>query len=266
METLTVKQVVKMVVGGVIALFLFVAGWQSYVIINPGQRGILIQLGKTQDKVLEEGLNFKTPFVQSVKKIDVKTQVESVSASAASKDLQVVSAVVALNFHLDPSRVNTLWQSVGSDYKIKIIDPAIQEAVKAVTSKFTAEELITKRSQVKDDAKLVLAERLNKEFIIVDELSIVNFDFSKSFNEAIESKVTAEQNALASKNKLEQVKYEAEQRVVQAKGEAEAIKIQAEAIQSQGGEAYVDLKAIEKWNGTMPTYVGGGTIPFINIK
>jgi regulator of protease activity HflC (stomatin/prohibitin superfamily) len=158
-----------------------------------------------------------------------------------------------------------LWKSVGEDYKIKIIDPAIQEAIKAVTSKYTAEELITKRSQVKDDAKVVLAERLTKEFIIVDELSIVNFDFSKSFNEAIEAKVTAEQNALASKNKLEQVKYEAEQRIVQAKGEAEAIKIQAEAIQNQGGEAYVNLKAIEKWNGTLPTYTGGA-MPFINVK
>ena len=156
---------------------------------------------------------------------------------------------------------------IGKEYRERIIDPALQEAVKSATALYTAEELITKRPEVKDTIKTLLVERLSQEYILVDEFSIVNFDFSPSFNQAIEAKVTAEQNALASKNKLEQVKYEAEQRIATAKGEAEAIRIQADAIQSQGGAEYVNLKAIEKWNGVLPSYMmGNGTVPFVTIK
>ena len=109
-------------------------------------------------------------------------------------------------------------------------------------------------------------ERLQRDFMVVDEFSIVNFNFSESFNTAIEAKVTAEQNALAAKNKLEQSKYEADQRIATAKGEAEAIKIQAQAIQTQGGAAYINLKAIEKWNGLLPVYMmGNSPVPFINL-
>ena len=238
----------------------------SFVVVGAGERGVVITLGKVEERIMTEGLNFKLPIIQSVKKLDIKTQKEEVVATAASKDLQTVTAKVALNYHLDAVNVNHLWQSIGSEYKVRIIDPAIQEAVKAVTANYTAEELITKRPQVKDDAKLALRERLTAEYIIVDELSIVDFDFSLSFNQAIEAKGTAEQNALAAKNKLEQVKYEAEQRVTTAKGEAEAIRIQAQAIQQQGGAAYVNLKAVEKWNGTLPTYMLGDTVPFVNLR
>ena len=239
----------------------------SFKLIGAGERGVLLTLGKVENKIMDEGLNFKIPFVQSVKVLDVKVQKEEVGVSAASKDLQTVTAVIALNYHLEADKVNKLWQGVGRSYKIRIIDPAIQEAIKAITAKYTAEELITKRPLVRDDAKTILSDRLIKEFILVDELSIVDFDFSPSFNAAIEAKVTAEQNALAAKNKLEQVKYEKEQRITQAQGEAEAIRIQAEAITQQGGQAYVQLKAIEKWNGTVPaTMIPGASVPFINLK
>jgi regulator of protease activity HflC (stomatin/prohibitin superfamily) len=256
----------KVIAFVVIVLLTLILLFTSFKIVGAGERGVVLTMGQVSDNVLGEGLHFKIPFIQKIKTLDVKTQVENVSATAASKDLQNVTAVVALNYHLEAEKVNKLWQSIGSDYKIRIIDPAIQEAVKAITAKYTAEELITKRPQVKEDARLALSERLSKEFIVVDEFSIVNFDFSSSFNAAIEAKVSAEQNALASKNKLEQVKYEAEQRIVTAKGEAEAIRIQAEAITSQGGAEYVNLKAVEKWNGTLPTYMMGQATPFINLK
>lgn len=236
-----------------------------FKIISAGERGVVLRFGAV-NRVMEEGIHWKAPLIESVKVLDVKTQKEQVLSTAASKDLQTVSTEVALNYHLDPTKVGDLWQTIGSDYKARIIDPSIQEAVKASTAKYTAEELITKRQLVKDEIKMVLLERLAKEFVIVDELSITEFDFSESFNAAIELKVTAEQNALAQKNKLEQVKYEAEQRITQAKAEAEAIKIQAEAITQQGGQDYVNLKAVEKWNGTLPTYMMGQTTPFITIK
>src|SRR3990167_1526052 len=247
-----ISKIIKHALVLVLAFFFI---FSSYTIVVAGERGVKLTLGQVSPFVWSEGIHFKIPFAQTIKILDIKIQKEEVEASAASKDLQNVQAKIALNYHLEAEKVNKLWQSVGLEYKNKIIDPAIQEAIKAITARYTAEELITKRSAVKNDAKIALTERLLTEFIIVDELSIVDFDFSVSFNQAIESKVTAEQNALAAKNKLEQVKYEAEQRIAEAKGEAEAIRIQAQAIQQQGGEGYVKLKWVEAWEK------GGSKVP-----
>lgn len=259
-------QVEKIIVHCVLGFLALIILFGTFGTIGAGERGVLLQWGAVSGKVYDSGLFLKVPFMQKVQHLNVQVQKEQVSVEAASKDLQTVSSQVALNYHLDSSRVAELWQKVGEEYKSKIIDPAIQEAVKASTAKYTAEELISKRQQVKDDAKSLLVERLTKEFILVDELSITNFDFSPAFNRAIEDKVTAEQNALGAKNKLEQVKFEAEQRISQARGEAEAIKIQAQAINSQGGADYVQLQAIKAWKGEVPQYMGIGAIPFINIK
>lgn len=236
----------------------------SFVTIGAGQRGVLLRFGAVQDKILQEGLNFKLPLIERVAKIDIKTQKEQVDVSAASKDLQTVTAVIALNYHLESGKVNRLYQTIGADYKERIIDPAVQEAIKATTAQFTAEELITKRPLIKDQAKMALASRLANEFILVDELSIVDFDFSDSFNAAIEAKVTAEQNALASKNKLEQVKFEAQQTIESAKAQAESIRIKANALAQN--QELVKLQAVEKWNGVLPQYTGNAPIPFLDVK
>lgn len=254
------KTRIILLVAGFFALILIVS---SFSIIGPGQRGVLVQLGAPQEHILTEGFNFKTPFIQTVVTLDVKTQKEQVEVSAASKDLQTVTAVVALNYHLEADKVNKLYQNIGIDYKERIIDPAVQEAIKATTANFTAEELITKRPLVKEEAKKSLTDRLANEFIRVDELSIVDFDFSESFNDAIEAKVTAEQNALAAKNKLEQVKFEAQQKIETAKADAESIRIQAQALAQN--QELVKLKAVEKWDGKLPTYMMGSATPFIDV-
>jgi len=232
-----------------------------------GYRGVKIRLGNTTGEIYQQGMNFRIPFIEQSKEIEIRTQKESVKAISASKDLQSVEAEVALNFSVDPSKIVNLYQTVGEDFKERIIAPVLQEAIKAVTAKYTAEELITKRGQVSDDIRTMLTEKLAPRGILAEDFNIVNFNFSDSFNEAIERKVTAEQNALASKNKLEQIKYEAEQRIATAKGEAEAIRIQSEAIQSQGGANYVQLQAIKQWNGVLPaTFIPGQSVPFVNIK
>jgi len=198
----------------------------------------------------------------------VQTQKYEADLSAASKDLQTVSTKIAINYRVNDASVVELYRTVGVDYSVKVIQPLEQEANKAITAEFTAEELITKREEVKNRMKSLLVERLAPRGIIVEELSIVNFDFSESFNAAIENKVTMQQNALAAQNKLEQVKFEAEQRVAQATAEAEAIKIQASAIQAQGGANYVQLKWVEKWNGVQPVTMmttGANTGMLINI-
>lgn len=237
-----------------------------FLFVPVGYRGVKMRLGNTTGEIYQQGINFRIPFIEGSRSIEVRTQKESVKATSASKDLQSVEAEVALNFSLEPAKLVGLYQTVGDDYKERIIAPVLQEAVKAVTAKYTAEELITKRGQVSSDIRAMLAEKLSPRGIIAEDFNIVNFNFSKAFDEAIELKVTAEQNALAQKNKLEQVKYEAEQTIAKAKAEAESIKIQSEAIMSQGGENYVNMKAVEKWNGVLPAQmIPNATLPFINL-
>lgn len=242
---------------GIVITIIVLTILNPFVIISAGERGVVLNLGAVSDNILMEGLHFRTPFLQSIKIMDVRIQKEEVETGAASKDLQELKTTIALNYHIDPTLVNQLYQKVGTQYKKIIIDPAVQEAVKAATAKYNAEESITKRSQVKEDIKKLLAERLQKEYITVDEVSITDFDFSDQFNKAIENKVTNEQNALAAKNLLEQKKYEAEQVVVSAQAQAESIKIQAQAITSQGGADYVKLQWIKAWEA------GGAKVPSI---
>jgi regulator of protease activity HflC (stomatin/prohibitin superfamily) len=250
---------IALVVIGVFALF------SCMYIVSAGERAVLVTLGNPSDEVISEGLNFKIPFIQTVKIFDIKTQKDEVDASASSKDLQVVTAKVAVNYHLQEGSAPRILREVGVGYVDRILSPAIQESVKASTAQFSAEELITKRELVREEIKNLLISKMEPRGIIVEDVLITNFDFSKSFNDAIENKVTMEQNALAAKNKLQQIEFEAQQRVTQAQGEAEAIKIQAEAVQVQGGAAYVQLQAIAKWNGQMPQ-VTGGAMPFINLQ
>lgn len=270
------KKVIKFalkVIGGIVLIVLF---FNSFYRVEAGEKGILLTFGKMSDTTSDEGLHLKSPIGQDVVKMDVRTQKEEVDASAASRDLQTVNAKIALNYNVNPSMVKEVYQEFKQDYSARIIAPAIQEAIKAGTAKFTAEELITLRSEVKDQIKMVLKERLEPRGIVVSELSITNFSFSKSFDDAIEMKVTAEQEALASKNQLERIKFEAEQRVAKAQGEAEAtkaealgraeaIRVEAEALENN--PQLLELRAIEKWDGNLPTYMmGGQSVPFINIK
>ena len=230
--------------------------------VGAGERGVLLQFGAVQDRVLGEGLYFKIPFIQEVHKMDVKIQKDEVPASASSKDLQIVTSAIAINYNISPDSVNRIWQEVGKDYNQRIIAPAIQEAVKAITAKFTAEELIIKREVVKEEIKNNLFERLSKHYINVVELNITSFDFSKAFNEAIEAKVTAEQLKLKSERDLERIRIEADQRVVEADGKAKAIKTEAEALNSN--PKVVELRWIEKWDGKVPTYWGEAS-PFVGL-
>jgi len=248
---------------GIILVVAFIA----LLIINPfvkidaGERGIVLKWGAVQDEILDEGIHWITPIVKEVKKLDVRIQKEEKDASASSKDLQVVTSQVAINYHLDTTKVNKLWQEVGKDYSDRIIAPAIEEFVKKTTAQYTAEELITKREEVKDALFIAIRDNLSKNGIVVDDIFITAFDFSSSFNAAIEAKVTAEQSALEAQNKLEEVKFEAEQKIAQATAEAEAIRIQAQAITQQGGKDYVNLQWIDAWKAggaKVPQYISGG--------
>ena len=254
---------VKMIVTGVLLLLVIGLAILSFKVIGAGERGVVFNTlaGGVQPRVLREGLQFKIPFVEDIIPVDVRVQKSETDASAASKDLQIVRSRIALNFHVDPGKANVVYQNIGVEFKSRMIDPQVQESVKAVTAQYTAEELITRRSQVRDDIKAALTSRLLGFNIVVDEFNIVDFSFSEEFNKAIEAKQTAEQNALKAKRDLERIKIEAEQTVTRARAEADAQRLQRETITP----ILLQLRAIEKWNGVLPQ-VTGGAMPFIDAK
>lgn len=257
----------NLITAGVILAAVLILLFFSVTTVASGHRGVLLQLGEVKPTILDEGLHFKLPFIQSVQPIEVRVQKEESSQTAASKDLQTVTATVAVNFSVDPNAVNKLYQEIGMDYKGRIIDPAIAEALKAVTAQYTAEELISKRPEVSAKVKDMLEEKLTKYFMKLEEINIKEFAFSEEFNNAIEQKQTAEQNALKATRDLERIKIEAEQQITQAHAEAEALRLKkaevtAELIELKQIE--VQEKALQKWDGKLPSVTGGAT-PFIDI-
>lgn len=250
----------------VLGLFGLVIIFGSVGTVPSGNVGVKVHLNKAV-ATIQPGLYFKLPFFDRVVRMDVQTQKDQAASTAASNDLQSVTATVAVNYHVEPADALNIFSNIGADYEERVISPAIQESIKSITANYTAEQLITQREKVREDILLLLTDKLQVYGVHTDSLNIVNFDFSPQFNEAIEKKVTAEQNALAAKNKLEQVKYEAEQTIETAKATAEAQRISSAALAAQGGSDYVQLKAIEKWDGHLPTQmIPGSTVPFVNLK
>lgn len=258
--------ITKLVSWVVIGIILLIIIFGTLYTIPAGYKGVLLTFNKPSEVARGEGLHFKFPIIQSVVKMDTRTTKYEAELTAASKDLQDVSTKIAINYHLSPDSVVEVYRGIGIDYPAKIIYPLEQESNKASTAQFVAGELITKREEVKSNMETLLREKLAPRGIIVESISIIDFKFSPSFSQAIEAKVTAEQNALAAKNKLEQVKYEAEQRIAQAKGEAESIAIQVKSINQQGGANYIALQSVSRWDGKLPIVMGSNTVPFIDIK
>ena len=234
-------------------------------IVGAGERGVVTRWGALQDRTLTPGIHWVAPIADSVTKIDVQTQKLDTETLAYSKDIQTVTVKLALNYHVKPEVVGRMYQDVGKDFQSRLIDPTIQESVKSATAKFTAQELIEQRPRVKDEIKNELFTRTNNYFV-VDEFSITDFSFSDQYEAAVEAKQVAQQKAFEQENVTKQVEEKAKQRVAEATAEAQAIKIQAEAVTQQGGADYVQLKAIERWNGQLPAQmIPGSTVPFVNL-
>lgn len=238
-----------------------------FSIVRPGYRGVITTFGSPKEEVYSEGIHFVMPTSQTMHTVDVSIQKAQGDGESASKDLQTVHVTTLLNYHVDPKSVVSVFVNLGNEPEIRIVNPAMQEAVKAVTAKYTAEELISKRIDVRNDIVSTLTERLDRHGIKIDEFSILNFNFSKSFNEAIEAKTTAEQLKLKAERDLQRIQVEGQQKVVSAKAEAEGLAAQRQQITTELLELRKienEKAAIEKWNGALPTY-SGGVIPFINM-
>ncbi len=266
----------KILAGLFVLIFIVPLFFSFWGTIPAGHRGVVLEFGKVKPEALGEGLFFVMPIMSSVVKMDVRTQIMETTASAASKDLQDTFADIAINFHLNPDMVTNIYQTVGTGYSDTLIAPAVQEVVKASTARYNAEQLITERPSVKQLIEDGLRERLNPRGIIVEQVSITNFNFTAGFNEAIELKVKAQQLALKAQNDLVTVQFEAQQEVTKANGTATAIVLkavaEAEAIRITGdalrqNQQLIQLEAVKKWDGKLPiTMLGGGVLPFIDIK
>lgn len=266
---------VKKITGTLIVLLIIaIAGITivstAAVKVPSGYRGVLVTWGKVEDRLLQEGLNFKVPFSQTVVLMNVQIQKAESTESTATKDLQEVSTTVAVNYRLDPLYVNEVYKNLSQDYANRVIKPNIQESLKSTTARFRAEELVTKRPEVKQTFDDTLKDRLSGYHIQIISVSLTDFQFSKGFTEAIDAKVTAEQNALVAKNELERIRYEAQQQIIQAEaeknatirraeGEALAQMIDANAtaksiqiITSTMTDEYAQYLWLKQWDGKLP--------------
>lgn len=239
---------------GVLLLLGIVTLVTSFRIVGTGEVGVVASYGKVTGRELGEGLSMVAPWgINTVTKYDVKTQKDEVDSQAATKDLQDVNGKLVLNYTLERGEVSHMHQTVGAEYKDKLILPALNEVFKAATAKYNASELITKRAEVKNDVYKGLKDRLEKYGIAVQDVSITNFTFSKEFNKAIEAVQIANQQVAKAKQQLEQAKIDAERKVAQAEGEARAQKLQQQTLTDE----LLYKQWIEKWDGQLPTYVGG---------
>jgi prohibitin 2 len=281
--------VIPAIIGIIILLFIVSA---SVKIVDAGYRGVLLKFGAVDTSVaLNEGIHFVTPFRDSVVQMEVRTQKAVENAASASKDLQDVTTQVALNYRINPNSAQVVYQQIGFEYGNRVITPAIQESVKQVTARFNAEELITMRETVKNQIEQQIKARLAPYNILVDTISITEFQFSDQFRKAVEAKVEAQQRALQAQNDLRRIEIEAQQNeakavgeqkanvaraegvrqsnVLQAEGESQAIKIIDQQLRTS--PTYLEWLKTQRWDGKLPLVTGGGgggsagTTPFIQI-
>jgi len=248
--------------------FGFVMFTSGYFTVKPGEVAIKIRLGKLSG-AYEEGFYIKIPFIDEIGKYSIKIKRTDINTEAFSKDLQPVKVQIAINHRIEKTNVESVYRNLGIDYENSVLDPITQEETKAVLSKYSAEEIISNRTDITKAISEVVKSRMLEKQIVVTDLSITDFDFSEIFLKAIEDKQIAAQMALKAKNDVERVKQEAEQTMERARAEAASLKMQRDAlsptlVQLRSVEAQV--KAIEKWDGKLPQYSGGNALPFINIK
>ena len=252
------RQILAGIAAGLL-VFIATGVFSSFTVISAGHTGVQVTLGEVNPVPLTEGVHFVNP-ISSVKDVDVRLQKDQLTgANAGTKDLQQVHTDIVVQYRLNASKVPQIYKDFGLNVDEKVLGPAINEAFKTVTAHYTSEELITKRQQVSEEIQTHLKAKVAPFDIDVSGISLVNFGFSADYQKAIEQKVISVQQTAKAEQDLRRIEVEAKSRIAQAEGEAKAISIQAQAIQSNGGQNYVQLQWIEKWNGQLPTTVLNGS-------
>ena len=244
---------------------LIVAVFESFTVVPAGHVGVQVTMGTVNQTALHSGVNFVNP-ISSVKDVEIRVKRADLSgASASTKDLQQVHTDIVVQYRMSPEKVPYIYSQFGLNVDDKILGPGVNEAFKAVTAHYNSEELITKRDVVSAEILDHVKTKVAPFDIEVQGISLVNFGFSADYQKAIEAKVIATQSKLKAEQDLDRIKVEAQQAIATAEGRAKAIQIETQAINSQGGAAYVQLEAIKKWDGKLPNVNGGGAVPFINV-
>jgi prohibitin 2 len=263
-------KLLNILAGFAVLIAVIITLFGSWFVVSPGYEAALTRAGSVQESTYGEGFHLKLPLIETAHEVNIQTLTfQGKGIDAGTKDLQSVTAEVAVIFSVDKVDVKEVFRNYRNveTLQARALQPVIEEAFKASASVHTAEQLITQRALVRDKLLVNVREKLQPHYVTVKDVNITNFAFSKGFTQAVEAKVTAEQQAKKAEHDLQRIKTEGEQRVATAEAEAKAIRAQAEAINKQGGAEYVQLKWIEKWNGALPTtQLGASATPMINLS
>lgn len=255
----------KLLVPVVVVAFVVLA-FSTFFIVPPGEVAIKTRLGSIVDSY-SEGMHFKLPFFESITKFSIQIQRADIKTQAFSKDLQTMNAHLVVNHRIQKETAVSIFRNLGPNYVENIVDPAVQEVFKAIAARYSAERVISERNDLVMEINKEVKERLTLKEIVVTDISVTDLDFTDQFLKAVEDKQVAEQQAKMSEKLVEKAKRDAEQAIAKSRGEAEALRMQREQVTPQLIELRkvdAQLKAIEKWNGVLPGYVGGG-VPFVSI-
>ncbi len=258
----------KKIVWVIVILALVIVGLGSYFTVPAGSVAVKLRFGKIIGSYTE-GLHLKLPLIDRVEKFSVRIKKDSFETEAFSKDLQSVGLTLAINHRILPETIISVYRNLGPDYTNTVLRPTVEEWTKAVLAKYSAESVISNRVQVAKELDEILKSKMAEKQVVISDVAITNFEFSPQFLKAVEEKQIAEQEAKRATNLVEKVKKEAEQKILQAQAEAQSLRLQREVVSDnliRLRQVEAQLKAIEKWDGRMPTYMAGDQMPFVMAK
>lgn len=249
---------------GLVILLILGVMCNPIAIVNAGQRGVKVTMGKVSPQSYTEGVHFVTPFISHIYPMDVKTQKINIRTQVYTKDIQQASIAYVINYNLQPENAHNMYREVGRDYKDTVLMPVVEGTIKDVIGKWNAQDLVANREKATKEILTKLQEHLSDNYINLTDFQMTAINYSDVFEKAIESKVTAEQEALKAKNKTVQVQEEAKQKLISAESEAKSMAIRAHALTQN--KALVEYEAVKKWDGKLPEYMMGNTVPFLSLK
>jgi regulator of protease activity HflC (stomatin/prohibitin superfamily) len=259
----SVKSIIKWVSVGLVAVLLITSLFSSIYSIDPGFRGALTTLGKVEQRSYPNGVGFKWPYISSMTEIDVRTQKMEEQTSSYTSDVQTAQMQYVFTYDLRPDNVHVLYETVGMDYESKIVVPKLNDVLKDVVGKWQAQDLVSNRDKAREEVLAGLQAQLDSRFFQNISFQFINIDYSDRFEDAIESKVIAEQKAQEAVNNTKRIQEEAEQRLIKANAEVQEMNLKAKALNNN--PKLIELEWINKWNGQLPQYSLGNSVPMINI-
>ena len=244
-------------------LVVLIAFFNPISIVGVGERGVKVTLGKVSPTSYTEGIHLVTPFISHIKNMNVKTQKNIVETSVYTKDIQQAQITYVLNYNLQPENAHRMYREVGTNYLDTVVTPVVEGTIKDVIGKWNAQDLVANREKATQEILVKLQSHLTPKYVNVTDFQMTSIAYSGVFEKAIESKVTAEQEALRAKNKTVQIQEEAKQKLISAEAEAKSMSIRANALTQN--KALVEYEAVQKWDGKLPEYMLGNSVPFINV-